>query len=315
GDAPAPAAAGLGAHAQRGRGGRPARHRADPVPRRDGGHLPGPRRPGSESRDGQRRAPGGLALCRRAVRPGDRHVPGARRPPLRHSQHPRDRLHPVLGTGGVSGPGGEPAGSCPASQGVHDRGDRGRGRTAPRVGRRPRSGPPLLRPLVVTSRRLVVLDFSGTLSPGATGFAEPETLEAALRSSGLAGLGVTRDIFWDAVAQTWEQASTTGAGYARSMAGAMAERLGVAVGSIIGAARSFTAAYLAASTVATEWETGLRELVSRCRLVVASDHYAEATAHIVSELERLGLEARPVTEPAPGSILVATSADLGSRKQ
>jgi len=55
--------------------------------------------------------------------------------------------------------------------------------------------------------------------------------------------------------------------------------------------------------------------VSRCRLVVASDHYAEATAHIVSELERLGLEARPVTEPAPGSILVATSADLGSRKQ
>ena len=167
----------------------------------------------------------------------------------------------------------------------------------------------------MTSRRLVVLDFSGTLSPGATGFAEPETLEAALRSSGLAGLGVTRDIFWDAVAQTWEQASTTGVGYARSMAGAMADRLGVEVGSIIGAARSFTAAYLAASTVAAEWETGLRELVSRCRLVVASDHYAEATAHIVSELERLGLEARPVTEPAPGSILVATSPDLGSRKQ
>lgn len=174
--------------------------------------------------------------------------------------------------------------------------------------------------MTVRPRRLVVLDFSGTLSPGAAAFARPATLEAALRTCGLVAFGVTREVFWELVAATWPEASTSDIGYARSLADAAAgwaDRQGRVAdrSALLAAAEAFTAAYLAASTIAPGWAPWLRELVARSTVLVASDHYAEATPHLLAELARLGLRAAPVAHPEPGAVLVATSADLGSHKQ
>jgi hypothetical protein len=90
------------------------------------------------------------------------------------------------------------------------------------------------------------------------------------------------------------------------------------------AAREATAAvgrllgsYRRHSTIDPAWRSGIAGILGRgdTDVVVATDHYAEFTEHIVGELRALGLAAAPALEARPDDrVLVANSADLGCHK-
>jgi len=173
--------------------------------------------------------------------------------------------------------------------------------------------------------RLVALDFSGTLSLGAARFSRPKNLARALRDSGLSGIGVSCQNFWTEIINPgWQQGSTTGAGYLQLLmdgASLIAAAGGIAPDPelIRAAASRFTKAYLRRSAIGPQWAPLLCRLDQRAAgrdlTVIATDHYAEATAHIINELAKLGLAAAPALQARPGQILVANSADLGARKE
>ena len=77
---------------------------------------------------------------------------------------------------------------------------------------------------------LVIFDYSGTLSLEAPCFGRPENLGPALAESGLSGLGVSPENFWERIVNpTWEEGSTTAIGYQRLLA-ARIGALGLAPG-------------------------------------------------------------------------------------
>jgi len=177
----------------------------------------------------------------------------------------------------------------------------------------------------LSSTTLVVLDFSGTLSLDAVRFSARDRIGAELRRSGLEALGIdTPELFWERlVAPTWPDGSTTTRGYVEALTAAAAHVLSergrdVSVDEIRRCVGAFAGRYLACSTIAPQWRGYLRRLEGRddAVTVVATDHYAEATAHIVAELARVGIRAAPVgSRPgAPGAVAVANSADLGRHK-
>lgn len=192
---------------------------------------------------------------------------------------------------------------------------------------------------MTASGGLAVLDFSGTLSPGAARFAAPDRIADELRRSGLADLGFADpDDFWRVLVNpTWARGSTTRAGYVTVLTDAAVAHLhrrggrDVDRGAVHIAVRRFAARYLAASAIAPAWRPWLRRLAGRpgTAVVVATDHYAEATARILDELVVAGVTAvaLPVGAPAPtedhgdaptvdpGAVVVANSADLGHHKQ
>lgn len=167
----------------------------------------------------------------------------------------------------------------------------------------------------------VLFDFSGTLSLGAIRFARPQNLARALRDSGLFALGVDARNFWsELINPAWPEGSTTAIGYRRLLVDgvrrlAAARGLSPAPEQVRAAASRFTAAYLRHSAIDPEWIPLLRRLAGREAMVVATDHYAEATAQIIARLAGLGLEAAPAPQAQPGKILVANSADLGVLKE
>ncbi len=170
---------------------------------------------------------------------------------------------------------------------------------------------------------LVVLDFSGTLSLGAVLFGRDESLVRALQETGLWELGVdSPQSFWDRIVNpTWEAGSTTRCGYGhilRRRVRALAESRGRRPTDEDLQARvdAFVRRYLAHSAIDPLWGPLLRELAAEPSVAtaVATDHYAEATPHIVVELAALGVAGAPALEGAPGRVLVANSADLGAHK-
>jgi hypothetical protein len=175
--------------------------------------------------------------------------------------------------------------------------------------------------------KLVIFDYSGTLSLDAVLFARPECLAQQLEESGLSELGVTSlDFFWQEIVNaTWTEGSTTEIGYTGVIAKRLRE-LGLPhdarAGSsgISAAATRFVHSYLSHSTVDRRWQPLLTKLVrhpATC-VVVATDHYAEATGCIVQFLEDLAIPARPAGEmfehPDYDAAIVANSADLGYPK-
>ncbi len=174
------------------------------------------------------------------------------------------------------------------------------------------------------SRAVVVLDFSGTLSVAAPQFAAPGTLAARLRDSGLWELGIDSPrLFWERLVNpTWQRGSTTTDGYATVLTGAAAGVLhergrDVPPATIELAAAAFAGHYFAHSPIAPQWHAFLRRLhdLDHVTPVIATDHYAEATAHITAELASLGLDGTPVTHAStPGQLLIANSADIGHHK-
>ncbi len=169
---------------------------------------------------------------------------------------------------------------------------------------------------------LVALDFSGTLSLGAVLFGREANLTAELKKASLWAAGLNHpDLFWEVVGSTWKEGSTTEAGYKQLLYESIRRNTGGTTGDKVfrASVSRFVDAYFEHSTIADEWTPLLGELAERMAVViiVATDHYTEATAHICRQLEGLGLTAAPIREAGSGdseSILVANSADFGSHK-
>jgi len=184
-----------------------------------------------------------------------------------------------------------------------------------------RVGPAVQR---LPSSRLVVLDFSGTLSLEAVLFGVPEHLEQELRASGLERLGVTSvAFFWEALVNpTWEEGSTTHRGYTRVLADRLKQILSwqddhPAAREATAAVERFLSSYLRHSTIDPAWRRSFAAILERddTDVVVATDHYAEFTGHIVDELRAIDVPAVPALQAGPGDhVLVANSADLGCHK-
>ncbi|MCL2669736.1 MAG: DUF493 domain-containing protein [Syntrophaceae bacterium] len=157
---------------------------------------------------------------------------------------------------------------------------------------------------------LVIFDHSGTLSLDAPQFGQPERLGKALTESGLAAFGLADpNYFWEKIANpTWEEGSTTAIGYQRLLTRrvtALGLARGTTEGELAVAAGRFVTDYLAHSRIDPRWREPLARLSAKpaVRTIIATDHYAEATAAITEDLSTLGLRCA-----------VANSADLGAEK-
>ncbi|MHB8910169.1 MAG: HAD family hydrolase [Syntrophales bacterium] len=157
-----------------------------------------------------------------------------------------------------------------------------------------------------SSGKLIIFDYSGTLSLEAPRFARPESLMRALAESGLAGVGVTNtEIFWEGIiTPTWIEGSTTSAGYKRVMAERIAAlRLapGTSAGEIEAAASRFVESYLDHSRIDTRWRPLLERLRQHPKIgvVIATDHYAEATGKIIDNLSAWKIPAENICSSLP----------------
>ncbi len=173
------------------------------------------------------------------------------------------------------------------------------------------------------SERLVIFDYSGTLSLEAALFSRPERLVAELKGCGLADLGIaTPEVFWaEIVNPTWQEGSTTNIGYENIMKRCIRERLNpdVTDREIDRSVSSFVAKYFGTSTVHPQWRPILERVAGDETIcgVVATDHYCEATGYIVWYLKSLGIDALSVESietDVTGHFYVANSADLGAHK-
>lgn len=182
----------------------------------------------------------------------------------------------------------------------------------------------------LSPEKLVIFDYSGTLSLEAPRFARQENLLSALAESGLARLGIaTPEKFWgEIVGPTWTRGGTTAIGYKRIMAQRI-EALGVAPDAtreeIAAAAFRFVNLYLTHSRIDPLWRPMLENLTGNpgAYVVIATDHYAEATEAITHNLDSWNIPARKAGEKggiAPDSsvknrelfpLFIANSADIG----
>jgi hypothetical protein len=168
--------------------------------------------------------------------------------------------------------------------------------------------------------KLLIFDYSGTLSVEAPRFGWPENLARALEESGLFSLGVTTpEIFWEEiVGPTWIEGSTAAIGYKRIMAERI-EALGLAPGAtdseITAASSRFVDRYLDHSRIDPRWRPLLDKLTGcpGAAVVIATDHYAEATEAIIRHLQSWDLPAQKAGEAAGPCFhfFVANSADIG----
>jgi len=172
------------------------------------------------------------------------------------------------------------------------------------------------------SQRLVVLDFSGTLSIAAGRFGQPASIESAVQECGLADQGVDARLLWsEIILPSWHETITTRRGYEGVLTDAAMTVLsarGRPTDRVADGIAAFTRRYLAANRIAPEWRPWLRRFTTLrvTRVIVATDHAAEATAQISSDLTVLGVDNAAVAQASAtdARCLIANSADLGSRK-
>lgn len=171
--------------------------------------------------------------------------------------------------------------------------------------------------------RLLILDYSGTLSLEGPRFSHPRRLREELERSRLIDWGIDMDTFWrEIVEPTWEEASTTPKGYTAAIIERIREirpLMGYDDTSLKTAAEDFVRSYLDASVIAPLWAPLLRDLAVRETVltVIATDHYAEATEAILRHLADLGVAGLSIVHrrpDCPERILVANSADLAAGK-
>jgi hypothetical protein len=172
--------------------------------------------------------------------------------------------------------------------------------------------------------KLIIFDYSGTLSLGAVLFGRSDNLINELRGCGLTDMGVSSpDVFWEEIViPTWMKGSTTGAGYKEVMKERIRE---ITSGTIpeSGLAESvscFVDSYMEHSGIDPRWMRILEEIQHHREIVtvIATDHYAEATDSIIGHLDRLGMKAEPLknipSDVGEGLCVVANSADMGCHK-
>ncbi|NQU02784.1 MAG: hypothetical protein HQ589_01360 [Syntrophaceae bacterium] len=172
--------------------------------------------------------------------------------------------------------------------------------------------------------KLVIFDYSGTLSLDAVRFAEDDNLTEELARSGLAGLGIAdTETFWaEIVNPTWQEGSTTSVGYREVIFRRIREVFSPATSDeeIRLSAARFVDSYLTHSPVDARWRSILQKLNSEASVitVIATDHYAETTDYIVGFLKEMGIGAISLKDMSGATafpkFVVANSADMGVHK-
>lgn len=175
--------------------------------------------------------------------------------------------------------------------------------------------------------KLVIFDYSGTLSLESTLFARPDHLMENLKNSGLMDLGIeTAEIFWEQIVNfTWQEGSTTTAGYKKVMEDRIRDiqyqnMSSIPRDRISDATAYFVDRYLSRSRIDPRWQPILRALHRDpfVRVIIATDHYAEATGYILRFLHELQIQAvaakNAFANPDYAGVVVACSADLGVHK-
>ena len=171
--------------------------------------------------------------------------------------------------------------------------------------------------------RLVLLDFSGTLSMGAVHFGFPKSLSEALRKSGLQSLGVQNSKeFWSrCIAPFWNRGGTSSVGYTALLAEALEKEYAASSDEALKGAELFRELYFRASRIDNVWRPLLEfswGTSKKTTGIIVTDHYAETTEHIVRELERMdlrGISVKESPEIPRGFLGIANSADLGFFKE
>ncbi len=171
-------------------------------------------------------------------------------------------------------------------------------------------------------KNLVIFDFSGTLSMGAVLFGEDENLIKELKHSGLWQIGVNSlDMFWDdVIAPTWRQGATTAIGYKKLLTARLNQIYHGLQMDIVRCAAAFADRYFSSSRIHPAWIPLLHDLVNQpgILMIIATDHYAEATCQILKQLEESGVPGVPTSQADQkfegDRIIVANSADLGYLK-
>ncbi len=172
--------------------------------------------------------------------------------------------------------------------------------------------------------KLVIFDYSGTLSTDAVRFGENDRLTETLKRSGLTELGIAdTKVFWEEIVNpSWEEGSTASIGYVEVITRQVKNKFSPAVqdGRIRQSAERFVDSYLTFSRINGLWRTTLEDLDKNTSVitVIATDHYAEATGYIIGFLEEMGAAATSLTG-TPGAtssrkFIVANSADMGFHK-
>ena len=174
---------------------------------------------------------------------------------------------------------------------------------------------------------LIIFDYSGTLSLEAPLFAGPDSLMNQLKESGLGEFGIDSPrIFWEEIVNpTWMEGSTTAAGYRTvlqnriiahlhpDLSGPLRARLAVA-------AAAFVDRYFSRSRIDPRWAPILRKINTNpaAKAIIATDHYAEATATIKKFLSDWQIESKSAMDDSLHSqaafFVVANSADMGVHK-
>lgn len=189
---------------------------------------------------------------------------------------------------------------------------------------------------MVLPEKLIILDYSGTLSRDAVLFAQPEYLMKHLKASGLKDMGIDNpEKYWEhLVNPSWVDGSTTSLGYKKVLETSLRtsmiqnsisikgieETTEVAQRHIADAVSLFVDSYLKNSCIDKRWEPILYKLqqFQSIRTIIATDHYAEATGLIIHCLEEFQIPAIPAREEdkfsQATSFIVANSADLGVHK-
>jgi hypothetical protein len=169
---------------------------------------------------------------------------------------------------------------------------------------------------------LVIFDFSGTLSIEAVLFGRDENLCREFKLSGLWQIGLqSSEIFWsDVIAPTWQQGATTPIGYAALLTTRLASICDQPETVIARCAAAFADRYFTGSCIHLAWVSLLRELVEHpdTLVLIATDHYADATGHILNQLKRLDIPGASFSQTAHewhgDTIVIANSADVGTLK-
>lgn len=172
---------------------------------------------------------------------------------------------------------------------------------------------------------IIIFDFSGTLSIQVTQFGRQDNLEEQLNETGLWQHGIDHvEVFWNEIVNsTWLEASTTTRGYKAAMFDAVmrvahARDIRSSEEEIWQSVSAFVDHYFSWCKVDPHWIPLLTSLMNRrdVRVVVATDHYAEATDHIIEQLQVLGIESIRAfdTNRTGKEVIVANSADIGFHK-
>jgi len=173
-------------------------------------------------------------------------------------------------------------------------------------------------------KKLIIFDYSGTLSLESTLFARPDYLMKQLKESGLMYLGINNpDIFWNEIVNpTWREGSTTSKGYKKVIEDRIRAILQRNMSEdssrtkIDDAASFFVDSYLSHSCIDRRWQPVLIKLgrYPSVRVIIATDHYAEATGYIIKFLQEFQIQAIAAKDafaaPDTAAVIVANSADL-----